>query len=174
MKTKILFIGIISFCCTIFLSCNDESIKSQIIDNDTQLDKELILQLKAKTVDTLIIESNSFVLEAYLWRDFQPESPLNGKPMISINWLIDINSVRIPDNISLVKQYVVYQDSIWISDYENETAPSQPDYKIEKISRNGPQWGPKILVDVISQVYDSNTDKTHYITIKSIFIERTD
>ena len=145
-----------------------------IMDNDIQLDKELIQQLKTKAVDTLKIEPNSFVLEAYLWRDFQPESPPNGQPMISINRLIDVNSVKTPDNISMVKQYVIYQDSIWISDYENEMAPSQPEYKIEKVSRNGPEWGPKVYVDVISQIYDSNTDKTHYIALKNAFIERTD
>jgi len=180
MKTRIFIIGLISICCTVFLSCSDENEndfeteQSQIADNDIRLDEELILQLKTKAVDNLIIESNSFVLDAYLWRDFQRVSPPNGKPMISINWLIDINSVRVPDNINLVKQYVIYQDSIWISDYENEMAPNQLEYKIEKISRNGPKWGPKIYVDVISQIYDSNTDKTHYIALKNVFIERTD
>ena len=150
-----------------------EKVESQFMDNDTQLDKELILQLNAKAVDTLKIELNTFVLDAYLWRDFQPVSPPNGKPMISINRLIDINSVRIPDNISLIKQYVIYQDYIWISDYENEMTPSQPEYKIEKVSRNGPKWGPKIYVDVISQIYDSNTNKTHYILLKNAFINLT-
>ena len=152
----------------------EDTEQSQIMDNDIRLDKELILQLKAKAVDTLIIESNSFVLNAYLWRDFQPESPPNGKPMISINWLIDVNSAKIPDNISMLKQYVIYQDSIWISDYESEIRPSQPEYKIEKMSRNGPEWGPKVYVDVVSQIYDSNTDKTHYLVFKNVFIERTD
>ena len=146
----------------------------QVADNDICLDKELIQELKTKAVDTLKIESNSFVLDAYLWRDFQPVSPPNGKPMISINWLIDVNSVKIPANISMVKQYVIYGDSIWTSDYENEIRPSQPEYKIEKISRNGPEWGPKVYVDVVSQIYDSNADKTHYLVFKNVFIERTD
>ena len=169
MKTRILVIGIICVFCIFLSCCNDE-----LADNNIRSDNELILQLKTKAVDTLTIESNSLVLNAYLWRDFQPSSPTNGKPMISINWLIDINSVKVPDNINMVKQYVIYRDSIWISDYENEMSPNQLDYKTEKISRNGPEWGPKIYVDVISQVYDSNTDKTYYLALNNVFIERTD
>ena len=152
----------------------EDTEQSQIVDDDILLNKELILQLKTKAVDTLIIGSNSFVLDAYLWRDFQPVSPPNGQPMISINWLIDINSVRVPDNIRLVKQYVIYQDFIWVSDYESEMRPDQPGYKIEEISRNGPEWGPKIYVDVISQVTDYNTNNVYYIKLKNVYIERTD
>ena len=187
MKARIFIVSLISICCTVFCGCSDENDfeeiqkekvedtgQPQVADNDIRLDKELIQQLKTKAVDTLKIESNSFVLDAYLWRDFQPVSPPNGKPMISINRLIDVNSVKIPDNISVVKQYVIYGDSIWISDYENEIRPSQPEYKIEKISRNGPEWGPQIYADVVSQIYDSNTDKTHYLALKNVFIERTD
>ena len=133
------------------------------------------LQIREKAVDTLTIGSNSFVLDAYLWRDFQPISPENGKPMISINWLINIGMVRIPDNISMVKQYVFYNDDVWIADYENEVpAPSLPEYKIERISRNGPKWGPNIYVDIISQIHDSQSNKDYYIKLGNVYVIRTD
>ncbi len=134
----------------------------------------MISELNSKLHDTLIIKSNKFVLDAYLWRDFMPISPSNGKPMISINWLRDIDSTEISDNIDLTEQYVVYNDSIWISEYENESSLTQPDYKIEKTSRDGPKWGPKIYVDVISKVLDFNTNNDYYIRIKNIYVERTD
>ena len=140
-----------------------------------EMNKEEILQIKEKAVETLTIGSNSFVLEAYLWRDFQPESPEDGKPLISINWLICTNSTKIPNNISMVKQYVIYNDEIWEANYENESpAPDLPEYKIERISRNGPKWGPKIYVDVISQIRDFETNKDYYIEQKNIYVERTD
>ncbi len=95
--------------------------------------------------------------------------------MISINWLVCTNSIKIPDNISMVKQYVIYDDEIWETYYENEApAPNLPVYKMERISRNGPKWGPKIYVDVISQIHDSNTNKDYYIERKNVYVERTD
>jgi uncharacterized protein (DUF2225 family) len=142
---------------------------------EQEIDEKQILQIKEKAVETLIIGSNSFKLDAYLWRDFMPESPPNGKPMISINWLVSTDLVKIPENISMVKQYVFYEDEFWVADYENEApTPSLPEYKLERISRNGPKWGPKIYVDVISQIYDSKTNKTHYIERKGVYVERTD
>jgi hypothetical protein len=142
---------------------------------DGNNDKEQIERIKTKTVETVKIGSNTFVLDAYLWRDFMPVSPENGKPMISINWLVDKNSVKIPDNITMVKQYVIYNDEIWIADYEDEApAPSLPEYKLERISRNGPEWGPKVYVDVISQIHDSKNKKDYYIILKNVFVNRTD
>ena len=41
-----------------FLSCDKES----------EIDKEQILQIRENAVETLTIGSNSFVLDAYLWR----------------------------------------------------------------------------------------------------------
>ena len=162
---------VIIFMTTILLiSCEKEDIN----ESNIRIDKELISELNSKSYDTLIIESNKFVLDAYLWRDFMPISPSDGKPMISINWIRDIDSMKISDNIDLIEQYVVYNDSIWIANYENETSSTQPDYKIEKISRDGPKWGPKIYVDVISKVHDSNTNSDYYIKSKNIYVGRTD
>ena len=154
----------------LLISCE----KDDINESNIRIDKELISELNSKSYDTLIIESNKLVLDAYLWRDFMPISPSDGKAMISINWLRDIDSTEILDNIDLIAQYVIYNDSIWIAEYENETRPTQPDYKIEKISREGPKWGPKIYVDVISKVRDFNTNNDYYIRIKNIYVERTD
>lgn len=138
------------------------------------LDNELILQLNAKATDTLTISSGTYVLDAYLWRDFMPVSPLDGRPMTSINWLINLDSVKIPDGINLIRQYVIYEDSIWISDYTNESGSQQPEYKIQKVSREGPKWGPEICVDVISQIRDAHANKDYYIRRKNVFVSRTD
>jgi len=154
----------------LLISCEKEDIN----ESNIRIDKELITELNSKSYDTLIIEANIFVLDAYLWRDFMPISPSDGKPMISINWLRDIDSTEISDNINLIEQYVIYNDSIWIAEYENETSTTQPDYKIEKISREGPKWGPKIYVDVISKVRNSKTNNDYYIRIKNIYVDRTD
>jgi len=145
------------------------------LDNESIIrkDKEFIMKLFVKSIDTLEIGAQRYILDAYLWRDFMPISPPDGKPLLSINWLIDIDSIVIPAQIDLKEQYVIYNDSIWISGYEDETR-STPPYKIEKISRNGPKWGPNIYIDIISKIHDSNTNTDYYLKAEDIYINRTD
>jgi len=139
-----------------------------------KVDQDLILELKSQSVSSININSQNYFIDAYLWRDFQPNSPPNGKPLISINWLISSDSRPIPDNIVMKQQYVIYRDSVWIANYENETGPSTPDYKIEKISRNGPKWGPKVYVDVVAKISNTKTNQDYYLKLENVFIIRTD
>lgn len=142
-------------------------------DNSVRYDRILISELNLKAVDTLEIESGSYVLDAYLWRDFQPFCPPDGRPLISLNWFINIDSIAIPGNIDLIKQYVIYNDLVWISVYEDESRPPQPEYMIEKVSREGPKWGPDVEVDIISIVYNSETNQEYYLRLKDVHIDQT-
>jgi len=153
------------------ISCEKDDTKK---DETILIDRSYIAQLKSDALDTLVIGSESYVLDAYIWRDFQPMCPPGGREMISINWLINIDSVKISDNIKMIKQYVINKDSIWISDYMNRSSNSQVEYKIEKISINGPKWGPGINVDVISEIHDFNTGMDYYLECKDVYVGRTD
>jgi hypothetical protein len=73
-----------------------------------------------------------------------------------------------------VNQFVIYGDVVWVSDYSSETLDAEPEYKIKKVSREGPKWGPHVSVDVISQIHDSNTGKDYYVGLKNVYIDRTD
>jgi hypothetical protein len=168
MKRLILMIISALICAAVFTSCKD----GQAIDPKAEMNKEQIRQIKKKAVNTLTIGSNTLVLEAYLWRDFMPGNTQNG--LISINWLIDAKSVKIPNDINMVKQYVIYKDLVWIADYENETpTPDLPEYKKEKISRNGPEWETDIYVNVIAQIHDYRTNKDYYIKLENVKITHT-
>jgi len=141
---------------------------------DIRKDKELIKTLNEKSVDTLEIDNQVLVLEAYLWRDFMPgPSNENGSSLYAINGLVSIDSTSIPDSVDLIRQYVIHNDSIWVSDYEEEIRSSS-DYRIEKISRNGPKWGPQIKVDVISKIHDSDLKEDYYLRLQNVYIERTE
>lgn len=142
---------------------------------DNGIDKEQIALIKSKAVETLTIGSNTFVLGAYLWRDFQPICPEDGQPMTSLNHLVDVGMVDIPDNISMIKQYVFYGDLVWVADYDEDVIlPDFPKYKQERISSGGPKWGPEVYVDVISQIYDSDTGESYFIECKAAHVGRTD
>ena len=136
--------------------------------------KELILQIKERAVDTLTIGSNRLVLDAFLWRNFAPISLPSEQAMASVNWLFSINMVKIPNSIRMVRQYVIYEDEIWVAEYEGDAPSARSDYMIERISRNGPKWDPGIYADVISQIHDSQNNKDYYIRLKNVFLERAD
>ena len=132
-------------------------------------------KIRASAVETLTIGSNNLVLEASLWRDFMPMiGSVNGRPLISVNRLVDVNSIEIPDNIGLVKQYVINGDLIWEAAYEEQSAPEMPGNIIERVSRGGPEWETGISVDVIAEIYDSATRKTHYIKLENARIDRVE
>ena len=140
---------------------------------NVKVDKNLIQELDSKVINVATINSHDYFIDAYLWRDFMPISPPNGKPLVSINWLISADSSAIPDNIKLEQQYVISGDSIWIANYDNVTHQT-PEYKIEKVSRDGPKWGPFVHVDVIAKISDSNTKLDYYLKLKGVYILRTD
>lgn len=168
MKSRLILVAVFIS----LLNCEKNDNENDNIDLIITVDKELRQQLYSEAYDTLNIESGSYLLGAYLWRDFQPISPPNGKPMYSINRLINIDSTEIPNNIDMIKQYVINKDSIWIADYYYER--EAPVYIIEKVSVGGPKWGPKIYVDIISQIHDSLSNKDYYLKIKNVYVGRTD
>ena len=167
MKLILRFTIIILIAISFLAGCEKDEIPN------VKVDKDLILELDSKVVGVVTIDSHDYFLDAYLWRDFMPISPPNGKPLISINWLIRADSSTIPDNIELILQYVIYGDSVWIADYENETHQT-PEYKQEKVSRNGPKWGPNVYVDVIAKITDTKTNRDYYLKRNEVFIIRTD
>jgi len=73
------------------------------------------------------------------------------------------------------QQYVIYGDSVWIANYEDEAPPpSTLDYKIDKNSRNGPKWGPFVYVDVIAKISNTKTNQVYYLKREKVLILRTD
>lgn len=156
---------------TVVFGCGDPAAIDRI-----RTEEALIAQLRADAVETLTIGTNTFVLEAYLWRDFMPvQETADGSPMMAVNWLVDVNSAKIPANITLERQYVIYDGEVWESEYTEQKAPSDlPGYKLERVSGGGPKWGPGIYVEVIAKVCDSKTGKSHYIRLENVFVARTD
>ena len=148
-------------------------LKCEEYDDDGIKSISLVPELGYDYDSIVTINSQDYFLEAFLWRDFMPISPPNGKPLISINWLISVDSSVIPSNIELKQQYVIYDDLVWISQYENETHPT-PYYKLKRVSRNGPKWGPFVTVKVVAKIIDTKTTKNYYLKLDSVRILRTD
>ena len=164
IQKNFFFILLLSYFLT---ACEKEEAKYVIKDRNQ------IPELGIEYDSLVSIGSHDYYLDAFLWRDFMPMSPPDGKPLISINWLTSADSSAIPDNIVMKQQYVVYNNLVWIAQYENGVH-STPEYKVEKVSRNGPNWGPNIFVTVIAKIIDTKTNQDYYVKREKVFILRTD
>ncbi len=106
--------------------------------------------------DTITVEGRRLYLSTYMWRDFQPVSPPDGKPLIAIIYVTATDTAQLP-GISTDAVWIVYNNQVWKSWFTNEPTPpgeTKPN-RIVRIAREGPLWGPHIHVDVIVRVIDA-------------------
>ena len=96
----------------------------------------------------IALGDQEYVLGTYLWRDFMPISPPEGKPLIALIRVIEKNGDPIAADLQLKYLWIVYGRDIWFTTFTDETPPS-PENELQRIARNGPLWGPEVKVDVI-------------------------
>jgi len=124
--------------------------------------------------ETLDIENHSITLSTYMWRDFQPISPPNGKPLIALVYIETVDSSLISSSVNAEAIYIVYNNQMWKSFFSEENLPPS-EYKlfrIVKIARDGPKWGPRIYVDVIVRIKVGNN--YYLLRANKQYIGRTD
>lgn len=165
MKIK-MFVSFVLFVllALFFVQCSNPVSSPQDIPIKTLLSAE----------NTLLIENKSVVLSTYLQRDFQPISPPDGKPLIAVASVETTDSSIISSSINLNAIYIVYNNQVWKSFFTNEERPSieMRQYRIVKIARDGPKWGPKIYVDVIVSLEVGNNNLL--LKASKQYISRTD
>lgn len=167
MKLRAVFL-ILTFLVFFPASCEDPVFESYVTTLDSLPNKFEIIN----ALDEVLISGELITMEAYLWRDFMPPTPPDGQPLIASIRIKTVNSTPIPLDIKAEKLYVINQQEVWVSDFSNESRPPQPDSQIGKIARDGPKWGPGILVDVIVMLSDSQNN-IYYIRITDQNINAT-
>ncbi len=112
------------------------------------------LRLSPTTVN---INGSALTLDAYVWRDFMPPTDTDGDPMRSTVTLNLISGPEILNEVHLVRQYIVYENEVWVADLQDLSIGSST---YQGTSINGPKWGPNVTVDVILEfTYDGKTYK---------------
>jgi len=127
----------------------------------------------ATAPDTLAVAGCDLTLETYLWRDFMPISPPDGKPLIALIRIVEANQIEIPAGIDAVYLWVVNGTDVWPTTFSDESHPETPPHELERVARNGPKWGPQIQVDVIVGVTTGSKD-LHLLRAADQWIHRTD
>ncbi|NOR88200.1 MAG: hypothetical protein GQ527_11375 [Bacteroidales bacterium] len=124
------------------------------------------------TASEIEIDEFSFILEAYVWRDFMPGLN-NDSRMMSMNRLVDINHNDISSRFEMKKQFIILRDDIWESDY-GAISTYTPNYTIENSSREGPEWDTGERVKVVCQFIDNLTGEEYRIMLNDQVINRTE
>lgn len=139
------------------------SISTKTIRN-SQLAEELRL-----SPDTVTIENNQLFLgKFFVWRDMMPIITAQSSGLIAKGKLIT-NKKEMLNGITLKKQYVVKEDQIWMSNYdENEIFKPMHKNYIEATVRSGPLWETNRFVDVIWEF--EFRGETYRVIAKSVSI----
>ncbi len=121
------------------------------------------------------IDGREYILETYLWRDFMPISPPDGKPLIALIWVTAINSLEFSSSIDANRLWIINDELLWETGFSGEERPdnSNREHQLEKVAREGPKWGPQIQVEVVVRVTDGENN-TYLLRAPDQWINRTD
>jgi len=151
------------------------SLASCINNDETEVeitvDAQLAYDLLNNSSDTLNIADRNYILEAFMWRDFMPGDN-DDHSLTSIKHLVALDSLSMPSYLDLTKQYVILNDSIWITDYTDQR-DNLYDYKLSRVSREGPEWGINKSVSVVAEVTNTTADSIYYIKVENVVISAT-
>jgi hypothetical protein len=115
-------------------------------------------QLLTNSVDTILIDSHRYFLETELSRNLMPGGPIPTKrKLVAHISLVNADSLPISGNISITKLYVINISSIWTSVPHESGSLYMPDYKLIKVSTDGPEWETDIYVDVVTEITNNQT-----------------
>lgn len=95
----------------------------------------------------LELDSRIYKLQTYLWRDFMPPAGPEGSLLMAVVKIIAVDGQPLPQDLDADLLYVLNGNEAWVTKFAGEARPPGEPY-LEKSARDGPRWGPDILVDV--------------------------
>ena len=99
------------------------------------------------------IDGRRYNLESFLWRDFMPISPPDGKNLIASVQITAADKLEFPSSIYPDRLWVIKgRGEIWETPFTNERPAPLHNYQLEIIARGGPKWGPNIQVDIVVKI----------------------
>ena len=121
---------------------------------------------------TVQVDGHELTLEVSLWRDFQPISPPDGRPLVAILWVKTTDGRPFPAGVTADQVSVVFGDQVWTAPARKEQPSNQPSV-LEVVARDGPRWGPNVTVDVVVRLRGPG-GSDHLLRAPDQLIGRTD
>jgi hypothetical protein len=103
-----------------------------------------------------VLAGHTLTLRASLWRDFQPITPPDGKPLVAVLQVNTDNGSAVPSTIRAELVSVIYGTQVWSSVPQEERARVETAPLYEVVARDGPKWAPGVTVDVVVRLRDGN------------------
>ncbi|SHN47046.1 hypothetical protein [Cryptosporangium aurantiacum] len=125
------------------------SIGDGVVSDDTL--GECLDGLKAIPSDVSIAGAKVRI-STHLWRDFMPTCPPDGRPLIAAVTVTTDPPSPLPPAIQAVRLVLVYGSTLWITRVIEEHHWMRNDSRFEVIAREGPKWGPDVLVDAVLEL----------------------
>jgi len=174
MKPQIMFkLILFSTLLITMFSCEKDNLFVEVV-----VDSQLSVKLYLESKDTLVIDNQKLILETNLYRDFTPGvtiKPQKSTPkrgLVALFFIVNIDSLSISKKFEIKKLYVINGEQIWMSNPNAQQFNELPLNKIFWFSKNGPEWEPRIYVDVVVVIEDLNTSGLKYLIAKNQLINR--
>jgi hypothetical protein len=97
----------------------------------------------------VLVGGKALTLETSLWRDFQPISPPDGKPLVAILQIKTEDGSEVPGTVRADMVWVLNGMQRWSAVPQEERRRPETSPVYELVVRDGPKWGPGISVDVV-------------------------
>ncbi|NOX37187.1 MAG: hypothetical protein GXO78_06575 [Calditrichaeota bacterium] len=102
--------------------------------------------------ETITIDTVRIKMSTYIWRDFQPITPPQGKPLRVKITLESDTPVSISKILQVIRVRLVTPDESWEVVLDKKTDLREQPGKLTFTLRNGPFWKPGEKVDVFVEV----------------------
>lgn len=144
-------------------------------DFGTELPPAIAVADLEQAPDTIEVDGKQVYLSTEMWRNFMPIAPPDGYPLYAILYLTTADSSQFPASVSADAFWMVYQNEVWRSYFTAEPVYShlQRPYRLVKIAKDGPKWGPGVYVDVVVRVFDAH-QTAHLLRAGRQYIGRLD
>ncbi len=105
---------------------------------------------------TITLAGKTLTLTTWLWRDFQPIAPPDGRPLVALLQVQTADGSVVPGTVRADTVWVIFGTEIWsgIPREERPRAETTPVYEV--VARDGPKWGPGVAVEVVVRLQSAN------------------
>ena len=122
---------------------------------------------------TVMVGQQALVLAPSLYRDFQPSSPPDGKPLTAVLQIKAIDGAALAATFHVDGAWVINGTEVWTASVGEEKLASPRPVYYEVVARDGPKWGPNVSVDVVVRIREPS-GSSKLLRAAAQLIQRTD
>jgi hypothetical protein len=96
-----------------------------------------------------VVSGHPITITPFLWRDFQPIAPTDGRPLVVVVRVAATDGVALAPSVMADSLWVVLGDQAWVAAAVEEQTRPGTGTEFAVVARDGPTWAPGSRVDVV-------------------------